>query len=303
MKVDADFVKALIESEKPVPVVADKVLDIWLRKVQENIGEFYYKGEEDVKEFEELVLKSFDEFYYVFAKTCVNEPPVLQKEKEGTSFVVMDGMSFREGVLVYDMLKREGYETRIGYGFSAVPSDTHCFREKLDVSMDNFKAIKSHKNIRVSGDERYVWSYFPDIMLDRIHVGHAVISSLEEMYEITAKIAKTLVGKLKAGRIVILSDHGYIRSEAGFVFPVSRKAKKRLQDVFGSKRFIPMDDIDLSDLVDAGYVIECAGYYVTKSRYVWPVKGRYSVYLHGGLSLMECLTPVIEVVKAGECDG
>ena len=298
MKVDADFVKALIESEKPVPVVADKVLDIWLRKVQENIGEFYYKGEEDVKEFEELVLKSFDEFYYIFAKACVNEPPVLQKEKEGTSFVVMDGMSFREGVLVYHMLKREGYETRIGYGFSAVPSDTHTFREKLDVSMDNFKATKSYKNIRVSGDERYVWSYFPDIMLDRIHVGHAVISSLEEMYEITAKIVKTLVGKLKAGRIVILSDHGYIRSEAGFVFPVSRKAKGKLQNVFGSKRFIPMDDIDLSDLVDAGYVIECAGYYVTKSRYVWPVKGRYSIYLHGGLSLMECLTPVIEVVKA-----
>ena len=298
MKVDADFVKALIESEKPVPVVADKVLDIWLRKVQENVGEFYYKGEEDVKEFEELVLKSFDEFYYIFAKACVNEPPVLQKEKEGTSFVVMDGMSFREGVLVYHMLKREGYETRIGYGFSAVPSDTHTFREKLDVSMDNFKATKSYKNIRVSGDERYVWSYFPDIMLDRIHVGHAVISSLEEMYEITAKIVKTLVGKLKAGRIVILSDHGYIRSEAGFVFPVSRKAKGKLQNVFGSKRFIPMDDIDLSDLVDAGYVIECAGYYVTKSRYVWPVKGRYSIYLHGGLSLMECLTPVIEVVKA-----
>jgi hypothetical protein len=300
MKVDADFVKALIESEKPVPVAVDKVLDIWLRKVQEKVGEFYYKGEEDVKDFEELVLKSFDEFYYIFAKACVNEPSVLQKEKEGSSFVVMDGMSFREGVLVYDMLRREGYETRIGYGFSAVPSDTHTFREKMDVSMDNFKAIKSHKSIRVSGDERYVWSYFPDIMLDRIHVGHAVISSLEGMYDITAKIVKTLVGKLKAGRIVILSDHGYIRSEAGFVFPVSRKAKGKLQNVFGSKRFIPMDDIDLSDLVDAGYVIECAGYYVTKSRYVWPVKGRYSIYLHGGLSLMECLTPVIEVVKAGE---
>ena len=300
MKVDANFVKALIENEKPVPVVADKVLDIWLGKVQRNIGEFYYKGEEDVKEFEQLVLKSFGEFYYVFAKACVNEPTVLQKEKEESSFVVMDGMSFREGVLVYDMLRRGGYETRIDYSFSAVPSDTHTFREKLDVSMDNFKAIKSHKNIRVSGDERYVWSYFPDIMLDRIHVGHAVISSLEEMYDITAKIVRTLVDKLKAGRIVILSDHGYVRSEAGFVFPVSRKAKKRLQDVLGSKRFVPIDDVDLTDLVDSGYVTECAGYYVTKSRYVWPVKGRYSIYLHGGLSLMECLTPVIEVVRVGE---
>jgi len=300
MKVDADFVKALIESVKPLPVVADKVLNIWLKNVQEKVGEFYYKGEEDVKEFEEFILKSFGEFYSVFAKACVGEPSVLQKKSEGTSFVVMDGMSFREGVLVYNMLKRDGYKTRIGYSFSAVPSDTHCFREKLDVSMDNFKEIKSHKNIRVSGDERFIWSYFPDIMLDRIQVGHAVISSLEEMYEITAKIVKTLVGKLKSNRIVILSDHGYIRSEAGFVFSVSSKAKSKLQEVFGGKRFVPMDDVDLSDLVDQGYVMECAGYYVVKSRYVWPVKGRYSIYLHGGLSLMECLTPVIEVVKAGE---
>ena len=300
MKVNAGFVKMLIESKTPVRVVANKVLDVWLGKLQEKISEFYYKGEEEVKEFEEFVLKSFGEFYYTLAKTCVNAPSVIQKNVNDICFVVMDGMSFREGALVYDMLKKEGYEVRIGYGFSAVPSDTHCFREKLDVSIDDFKEIKSHKNIRVSGRERYIWSYFPDIMLDRIKVGHAVISSLEEMYEITAKIVKTLVEKLDARRIVVLSDHGYIRSEAGFVFSVSGKAKKQLQEIFGAKRFVPMDDIDLSELVNMGYVMECAGYYVAKSRYVWPVKGRYSIYLHGGLSLMECLTPVIEVVKAGE---
>lgn len=300
MKVNADFVRGLIESENPTSLVANRVLDIWLEKVQDKIGDFYYKGEEEVKAFEELILKSFDEFFYILAKSCVTEPSIIKKKAESTSFVVMDGLSLREGALIYNVLKKEGYETKMSYGFSAIPSDTHTFQENLDVSMGSFRQIKSHKNIRVRGDERYLWSYFPDIMLDRIHVGHAVISSLEEMYDITAKIVKVLVSDLKADRIVILSDHGYIRSEAGFVFSVSDKVKSRLQDVFGSKRFVSMDDVDLSDLVRDGCVCEFGGYYLAKSRYVWPVKGRYSIYLHGGLSLMECLTPVIEVVKAGE---
>jgi hypothetical protein len=300
MKVKTDFIKSVIESENPVPTVANEMLDIWLKKVDNKIGDFYYKGEEAAKEFEEFLLKSFEGFFKVFAKACINEPSVLRKGDDGVSFVAMDGMSFREGVLVYDMLKEEGYDTRISCGFSTVPSDTHKFREKLDVSIKDFKEIRSHKDIRVSGDEKYLWSYFPDVMLDKIQAGHAVISSLEEMYDITATIVKTLVGKLKTKRIVIFSDHGYIRSEAGFVFPVSGKVKNKFQEVFGAKRFVPMDDIDLSDLIQEGYVTEVAGYYVAKSRYVWPLKGRFSIYLHGGLSLMECLTPVVEVVKTGK---
>ena len=55
--------------------------------------------------------------------------------------------------------------------------------------------------------------------------------------------------------------------------------------------FIPME------LVDEGYVIEYSGYYLIKSRFIWPVPGKYNVYLHGGISLMECYTPIIEVYK------
>jgi hypothetical protein len=298
VKISTDFVKSLIESDTPLFVVADELLSIWLQFSHEKIGDFYYKGEEEARAFEEFILRGFDGFFRVLAKACVNGQSVIRKETNRTSFVVMDGMSFREGVLIYGMLKEEGYEAKISYGFSAVPSDTFAFREKLDVSLSSFREVRGHKNIRVSGKEKYVWSYFPDVMLDRIQVGRAVISSLEEMYDISAKIVKVLVSELEADRIFILSDHGYIRSEAGFVFSVSGKAKRKLQEVFGSKRFVQMDDIDLSDLVKEGYVAEFAGYYLAKSRYVWPVKGRYSLYLHGGLSLMECLTPVIEVVKA-----
>lgn len=70
-----------------------------------------------------------------------------------------------------------------------------------------------------------------------------------------------------------------------------------MRETFGSVRFIPIDKGDLSELVTEGYITEFAGFYLVKSRYTWPVSGKYNVYLHGGVSLMECLVPVIEVER------
>lgn len=53
----------------------------------------------------------------------------------------------------------------------------------------------------------------------------------------------------------------------------------------------------VEDLKNGGYVTEFNGYYLAKSRYLWPVSGRFSIYIHGGLSLMECFVPVLEVEK------
>jgi len=297
-KLSANFITSLIKDEKPIYTVGNKIIEIWLKASRENndIGEFYYKGEEEAKSFEEFILKVYSEFYRILARECVNEPSIFQNYSDA-SFIVMDGMSFREGVLIYNALKSRGYETRLNFGFSAIPSETLAFREKMGVSMGNFKEINNPKNIRLTGDEKYVWSQFPDVMLDKIQVGRTIISSLVEMYEIAAKIVEDLVDKLKANKIIILSDHGYIRSEAGFVFTAGEKAKRRLQDVFGSKRYIAMNDVEVNDLIRGGYVEEFGGYYLVKSRYVWPVSGRYSIYIHGGLSLMECFTPVIELMK------
>ncbi|RJS73090.1 hypothetical protein CW714_03620 [Methanophagales archaeon] len=297
-KLSAEFIKSLIEDENPIHTVGNELVEIWLKASRENnnIGEFYYKGEEEAKSFEEFILKVYGEFYRILARECINEPSIFQKYGDA-SFIVMDGMSFREGVLVYNTLKSEGYETRLNFGFSAIPSETLEFRDKMGVSMSNFKEINNPENIRLGGDEKFLWSQFPDVMLDKIQVGRTVISSLEKMYETTAKIVEDLVDKLKSDKIIILSDHGYIRSEAGFVFTVGERAKRRLQDVFGSKRYIAMNDVEVKDLIRGGYVEEFGGYYLVKSRYIWPVRGRYSIYIHGGLSLMECFTPVIEVNK------
>lgn len=117
------------------------------------------------------------------------------------------------------------------------------------------------------------------------------------MYKIVEKIVLEIISQIKSHKIIITSDHGYIRTEAGYVFSVTEKAKKKLQTIFGSKRYVKMDSLEVKDLINAGYVEEFNGYYVVKSRYLWPISGKYSIYIHGGLSLMECFVPVLEVEK------
>ena len=298
MRIETDFITEIIKSNNPVSLLGERLLKIWLSMAEKDdeIGDYYYKGEEEIRDFEEFILKSYWEFYDRLAKACLEEKDIFQLYPDST-IVVMDGMSIRESALLYKSLKSKGYNVKHDFNFSAVPSDTEFFREKVKKPISEFLQINNPKNIRLAGDERYIWSYFPDVMLDKIKTGHTVISSLEEMYKIVEKIVLEILSKLNSEKIIITSDHGYIRTEAGYVFPVSEKAKRKFQQIFGSKRYVKMDTLDVKDLIEESYVKEFNGYYITKSRYLWPVPGRYSIYIHGGLSLMECFTPVLIVEK------
>lgn len=298
MKVKKEFLMKLIEEDNPLNSISQELLNLWLNiaKETDNIGDYYYKGEEIAKDFEEFILKSYWEFYDLLAKACLNSKSVFELYPE-VPILLMDGMSIRESALLYKVLKNKGYNIKHDFDFSAIPSDTEFFRKKIKISMNKFFQINKPSKIRISGDEKYIWSYFPDIMLDKIKVGHTVISSLGEMYQIVEKIVVEILSKIKTNKIIITSDHGYIRTEAGFVFHVPNVIKKKLQDIFGSKRYIEMDDLDVNKLIEDGYITEFNGYYMAKSRYLWPVPGKYSIYIHGGLSLMECIVPVLIIEK------
>lgn len=299
VKIENNFIKSLIKTDDPIPLIGEKLLNIWLKYVNGELKDYYYNGEKEVFMFEEFLLNIYNEFFTnELPKACFNATLPCDEVNNDFCYIILDGMSLREGVLLYNNLKNSGFSAKIRYSLSALPSDTKSFREKIKKDFkDRFKYINNPKNINIDGDEQYIWSYFPDILLDKIQVGHTIISDLESMYKTTEKILFDLIDKINTRKILIFSDHGYIRSEAGFTFTVPEDKKKILREIFGSSRFIPMDKANLNDLVNEGYVIEFGGYYLIKSRFIWPVPGKYNVYLHGGVSLMECFVPLIEVGK------
>lgn len=299
MKIENNFIKSLIKEDDPIFYVWQNLWDIWLCHANGDLRDYYYRGEEEAFLFEDFLLKTYDEFFAKeLPRICLNAPSPFQSVIDDFCFIVMDGMSIREGALIFKALQKEGFAPKISYSFSSIPSDTQSFREKIKSNLlGKFEEINNPEKIRISGKEKYIWSRFPDIMLDKIQVGRTVISDLENMYKTSEKIVFELLRKINSKKIIILSDHGYIRSESGFSFSVAESRKKRLRETFGNSRFVTMDKADLSEIVVDGYIAEFSGYYLVKSRYVWPVPGKYNIYLHGGVSLMECLVPVIEVEK------
>ncbi|RKY88420.1 hypothetical protein DRQ09_02870 [candidate division KSB1 bacterium] len=301
MKIDNDFIESLIICDDPVPYIWKSLLNIWFNYTDSNLKEYYYQGEGDAFLFEDFLLKTYNEFFTkILPRKCLNGPSPFQNATEGVCFIVMDGMSIREGVLLFKTLQKQGFNPKINYYTSSIPSDTLSFREKIKTDLYKhckFVEVNNPEKIRISDKECYIWSYFPDILLDKIQVGHTVISDLENMYKTVEKIIFELLGKINSKKIIILSDHGYIRSEPGFSFSVPDTRKRELRELFGSSRYISMDKADLTDLVQEGLILDFSGFYLVKSRYTWPIPGKYNIYLHGGVSLMECFVPVIEVLK------
>jgi len=289
-----EFLTQLVESDDPVPAVWDSLWDIWY-PAGDDVSE-HYGRETDSVSYERLLLDVYQEFFTdVLPHKCVNEAS-LDVPEDGT-FVVMDAMGVREASMFIDMLEEEGHEPETGFSFSSVPSETKFYRDRVDYSdlkREHKTASVKSQDPSLDGDEELVWCRYPDALLENIQEGKTKLSSIEEMYEKTEMALRAFLDQLDTDRIVIGSDHGYARLDAGHTFQISDGEKSALQETF-SGRFESVGDVDATHLVDAGLVVEVDGYYMPIGRYTWPVRGKYSTFQHGGLSLLECITPRISI--------
>ncbi|QSG09357.1 hypothetical protein HSR122_1972 [Halapricum desulfuricans] len=284
----------MVENDDPVPPVWDALWDIWY-PAGDDINEHYGK-ETDAVSYERLLLDVYREFFdEVLPDKCVNEASL--DVPDGGTFVVMDAMSVREAAMFVDMLEEQGHEPETEYSFSSVPSETKFYRDRVDYSdlkREHKTASVKSQDPSLDGDEEIVWCRYPDALLENIQEGKTKLSSIEEMYEKTETTLRAILDQLDTDRVVIGSDHGYARLDAGHTFQISDGEKSALQETF-SGRFESVGDVDADHLVDESLVVESDGYYMPIGRYTWPVRGKYSTFQHGGCSLLECITPRIKV--------
>lgn len=292
MKFRTESLTRLVEDDDPVDSVWGAIWGIW-SPASESVSD-HYSRENQMVQYEELLLDIYAEFYdEVLPSRCVNDAS-LEIPEDGT-FVVMDAMSVREAGLFMDYLLDEGYDPSIDYSFSTVPSETIPYRERVgysDIKKEHKTGTVKSDEPSLDGDEDLVWCRFPDALLENIQEGKTKLSSIEEMYEKTERTFARIVDQLDAERIVVGSDHGYVRLDAGHTFPVTEPQKNRLQETF-SGRFVSVAEANADDLVSEGLVVEADGYFMPVGRYTWPARGKYSTFTHGGLSLPECITPRI----------
>ena len=294
VKLTTEALSGLIDEEDPVPTVWETLWEMWY-PAGESIKD-HYDREKAALTYEQLLADIYLEFYQEILPTrCVNEA-ALTVPQDGT-FLVMDAMSIREAALFVEALESWGYEPDVGYSYSAIPSETKFYRDRIDykeLRRNHITTDVKSQEPALDGDEELIWCRYPDALVENIQEGKTKLSSIEDMYETTEATLKSILDQLETDRVVIGSDHGYTRFDAGHSFPISEQHKDALQALFSS-RFVSVGEKDGQPLVDAGLITEADGYYMPIGRYTWPTGGKYGTFTHGGVSLFECLTPRIEI--------
>ena len=99
---------------------------------------------------------------------------------------------------------------------------------------------------------------------------------------------------LYGNEFLVTSDHGYISTETHFL-SMSRRLQEAMQAIFSASRYAEVNT-KADKLIGEGYIVQHGGYYLVGNRYAWAIPGKYKVMLHGGISLLECLVPVLRIV-------
>jgi len=297
VKVKNEFVKWLIEKENPFPSIFSYMMnEIWTYK--EDIKEYYKQGQ-DMNSFERVLNDSYYELYTeLLPRYCVGTDFEINLDEK--KLIMMDSMSFREAVLLQKKLEEEGFQTRFSHGFSSIPSDTQYFKSKISYNKENPKKMKinNSEQFMLEGDEDVIWSVYPDSRLENIQEGRTVLGNTKDTYREMENIVMNILKQHENDRFLISSDHGYTKSTGGYQFRANKDDLRRVREVMSGSRYkeTEMND-NIGKMVDAGFLVYFNGYAMARGRYTWPIGGKYNVYQHGGVSLMECLTPKIEVMR------
>ena len=279
-------------------------------------SEYLKTGEKMVNERETFFTAAADSYFRELAATSAPARSIVEfiEQRPSSSVVVLDGCSLRELPRLLELAqtsRRQVIECTCGR--SAIPSSTEYFiRDRLGLNLPAMgpSELISRRELKDRGIHYYffqkpnefqqitegtgsnlLWHRFPDLrFMDST-------ASSTEMYDgiwdTLGLVWKNTVSVLPASHfILVTSDHGYVFLGAG----LSDTNLDQLDRPLHGKRFREFSE-------DESFPEEGApGLFLDKARRLAVLQGRChnrpqapspskSLYRHGGLSLMEVLTP------------
>lgn len=236
--------------------------------------------------------------------------------------LILDGLSLRELPWLLQGAKDHGFTLhQVSANASELPGETNEFARALGFSsrsqLQNNGGGLAHKlqpahtecvdlpwkdcEGLINGTPNWVfWHHWPD---SKVHDGAGAGQGLEIL---TRDVAEQLSGndfwafveRLATGRrLVITSDHGY--AATGYFPDADGDVGQFLKKTFSSGR-------STSGLGDTGPFVppvalqingRHGAYILALGRWKWRSQGGYPTLTHGGLSLLEVLSPFVELTK------
>lgn len=217
--------------------------------------------------------------------------------------VIADALSLREGFqLERDLAAERDWAVELDWTTCpALPTRTRFATQTWfgshapsAVRRDDYEYIGG-ENIRVPNtDPAYVWMRFPDKKLHGAVEGRHVVEPVADVYDHTKRMLVNIVEQATHDSIVVTSDHGYINLAGRNPYSLSERAEEIFEAKFDKRYCEVVNSHPLRELEEGGYTVRADGHYLVAGHYQW---GRHATITHGGVSLLECLTPVLRIDK------
>ncbi len=227
-------------------------------------------------------------------------------------------MSIREIPIILRLSEQSGFKiTKIDCSHSAIPCETIDFIDRelgcgrvAPSQLPNRKELKDKgitvvytnnitQSITVENIDLpiLVWSSFPDNTYK--DSGARFLNHFENIHDQFKTAWMNTVQQIKGKvKIIVTSDHGYIFFGTGMDFPRSASETRDLNAYFGNDRNAFLQENPNPPQSEDIIIDEKRGIAMVKGRVRTRSTGEAAskLYKHGGLSLMEMLTPWIELV-------
>ncbi|MGH7494347.1 MAG: hypothetical protein ACREOO_18400 [bacterium] len=310
-----EIIDTLAQPGDRLPSLADWLMhQVWSQErfAQLTRETYLEEGEKLVHDVEEMILANAFNLYDEIATASKNtlRLSALFSDEAPTTIVVFDGASLREIPMLHHLAKETGFEIlQSGYGIAALPSNTLSFveqriigkrvtpselprrQELKEISVAAFYYDAVHRYFPLPGEQQklLLWSQFPDGTFKDMSARFADhFGEIRKMFDTAWQ--KIVMEIPRSHRIIITSDHGYIFFGQGLESTYPNDAGRWLnQDrfkFFGESENLPQ---------------ETEGLQVFNDRRLAMLQGRIKnrpqgpsakhAYRHGGMSLMEMLTP------------
>jgi hypothetical protein len=230
-------------------------------------------------------------------------------EMEDGCGLVMDALSLREGFRLEEELSEE-HEWDVSLSWAPIeslPSATgHICRAWFDaqapsaVSRDDFKYIGDLNVPQLPGTSpEYVWTRHPDKRLEQALEGNYATEEIEDIYADVKQLLKDIVRESVHNEFLVTSDHGYMNDLGNNPYTLSDDLEDALSSKFNGRYRDVGNGYEFQRLEEAGVIEKAGDHYVVRGHYSWNRRGASSKVRHGGLSLIECMTPVLRINTGG----
>ena len=319
LKINGKLIEKILRPGLRLPWIKQWLMEcVWSQERYDALEPMQYlnEGEACVNKIEELIASTADRIYFEFLESNPAETNIgAALSQEENAIVVFDGMSVREMPILISLAKKSGMAVkRLDYSFSAVPSETIEFiQQKIkcpkigpsqlpgrkELTDRNIQAVylssnTQSLNIDTNGRSLLVWSSFPDNTY--ADSGARFDKHFENIcYQIETAWMHSIQKIKGKKKIIITSDHGYAFLDSGLSFVRKNFEMRDLNGFFGNNRSREVVGHSLS--FDSDDIFMANGFAMIKGRVHTRSTGQAAnrLYKHGGMSLMECFTPWLEL--------